>query len=230
MISARPPPWPAPGRAISALSPAARCRRPGGQHSGRRLGPERRLGHVACRRRASKRSAGGGCVALFGLPPDAGIGFVTGATMANFSALAAARHALLGRLGWDVEARGLFGAPPITVVVGAEVHVSVLKALEPAGARPGARGPRRGRRPGADAAGGHPRPDRAGDHLRSGRQREHRGLRPGRGDLRASPRHRIRGCTSTAPSACGRRPARTGLIWQRGSRPRTRGRPMPTSG
>ena len=68
-------------------------------------------------------------VALFGLPPEAGIGFVTGATMANFSALAAARHALLGRLGWDVEARGLFGAPPIPVVVGAEAHVSVLKAL-----------------------------------------------------------------------------------------------------
>ena len=68
-------------------------------------------------------------VALFGLPPEAGIGFVTGATMANFSALAAARHALLGRSGWDVEARGLFGAPPIPVVVGAEVHVSVLKAL-----------------------------------------------------------------------------------------------------
>jgi glutamate/tyrosine decarboxylase-like PLP-dependent enzyme len=68
-------------------------------------------------------------VALFGLPPGAGIGFVTGATMANFSALAAARHALLGRLGWDVEAHGLFGAPPITVIVGAEVHVSVLKAL-----------------------------------------------------------------------------------------------------
>ncbi len=68
-------------------------------------------------------------VSLLGLPPGAGIGFVTGATMANFSALAAARHALLGRLGWDVEARGLFGAPPITVIVGAEVHVSVLKAL-----------------------------------------------------------------------------------------------------
>ena len=68
-------------------------------------------------------------VALFGLPPEAGVGFVTGATMANFSALAAARHALLGRLGWDVETHGLFGAPPITVMVGAEVHVSVLKAL-----------------------------------------------------------------------------------------------------
>jgi glutamate/tyrosine decarboxylase-like PLP-dependent enzyme len=68
-------------------------------------------------------------VALLGLPAGAGVGFVTGATMANFSALAAARHALLGRLGWDVEARGLFGAPPIKVIVGEEVHVSVLKAL-----------------------------------------------------------------------------------------------------
>lgn len=63
------------------------------------------------------------------LPADAGVGFVTGATMANFSALAAARHAVLERAGWDVEAGGLFGAPPITVIVGDEVHVSVLKAL-----------------------------------------------------------------------------------------------------
>ena len=53
----------------------------------------------------------------------------TGATMANFSALASARHALLERAGWDVEADGLFGAPPITVVVGAEAHASVHKAL-----------------------------------------------------------------------------------------------------
>jgi len=68
-------------------------------------------------------------IALFGLPPEAGIGFVTGATMANFSALAAARHTLLNRLGWDVEAAGLFGAPSIKVIVGAEAHVSVLKAL-----------------------------------------------------------------------------------------------------
>lgn len=64
-----------------------------------------------------------------GFPPDAGIGFVTGATMANFTALAAARHALLARQGWDVETQGLFGAPPITVVVGDEVHASLLKAL-----------------------------------------------------------------------------------------------------
>jgi glutamate/tyrosine decarboxylase-like PLP-dependent enzyme len=49
--------------------------------------------------------------------------------MANFTCLAAARQVVVKRVGWDVEAEGLFGAPPITVVVGDEVHVSVLKAL-----------------------------------------------------------------------------------------------------
>lgn len=63
------------------------------------------------------------------LPPGAGGAFVTGATMANFTALAAARHAVLARAGWDVEADGLFGAPPITVVVGDEVHPSLAKGL-----------------------------------------------------------------------------------------------------
>jgi glutamate/tyrosine decarboxylase-like PLP-dependent enzyme len=66
---------------------------------------------------------------LFKLAPDCGGAFVTGATMANFSALAAARHALLKRAGWNVEADGLFGAPPITVVVGAEAHPTLFKSL-----------------------------------------------------------------------------------------------------
>jgi len=66
---------------------------------------------------------------ILGLPGEAGVGFVTGATMANFAGLAAARYAILHKQGWDVEARGLFGAPEITVVVGDEVHVSLLKAL-----------------------------------------------------------------------------------------------------
>ena len=68
-------------------------------------------------------------LSVLGLPAEAEVGFVTGATMANFTALAAARHALLEKLGWDVESQGLFGAPPITVIVGGEVHVSLLKAL-----------------------------------------------------------------------------------------------------
>ena len=63
------------------------------------------------------------------LDADTAVGFVTGATMANFTGLAAARHALIGRHGWNVEKQGLFGAPQIRVVVGDEVHVSLLKAL-----------------------------------------------------------------------------------------------------
>jgi glutamate/tyrosine decarboxylase-like PLP-dependent enzyme len=63
------------------------------------------------------------------LPATSAAGFVTGATMANFTCLAAARHALLERAGWNVEEQGLFGAPTLTVVVGDEVHVTLLKAL-----------------------------------------------------------------------------------------------------
>jgi glutamate/tyrosine decarboxylase-like PLP-dependent enzyme len=66
---------------------------------------------------------------LFKLPANCGGAFVTGATMANFSALAAARHALLQRAGWNVEADGLFGAPPITVIVGEEAHPTLFKSL-----------------------------------------------------------------------------------------------------
>ncbi len=68
-------------------------------------------------------------VELLGLPPATGVGFVTGATVANFTALAAARHAVLAKAGWNVEADGLFGAPPITVVTGAEAHPTLLKSL-----------------------------------------------------------------------------------------------------
>lgn len=66
---------------------------------------------------------------LFNLPGSCSVGFVTGATMANLTCLAVARHALLERAGWNVQEQGLFGAPPLTVVVGDEVHVSLLKAL-----------------------------------------------------------------------------------------------------
>jgi glutamate/tyrosine decarboxylase-like PLP-dependent enzyme len=63
------------------------------------------------------------------LPATSAAGFVTGATMANFTCLAAARHALLKRAGWNVEEQGLFGAPPLNVIVGDEVHVTLLKSL-----------------------------------------------------------------------------------------------------
>src|SRR5437899_3996754 len=70
---------------------------------------------------------------IFGLPVSCGAGFVTGATMANFTCLAAARGALLRRAGWNAEEQGLFGAPELRVVVGGDVHVSLLKALSMVG-------------------------------------------------------------------------------------------------
>lgn len=70
---------------------------------------------------------------LLGLPAETGVGFVTGATMANLSCLVAARHAVLQAAGWDVEADGMFGAPPVTVIVGDEAHPSLMKALGLAG-------------------------------------------------------------------------------------------------
>jgi glutamate/tyrosine decarboxylase-like PLP-dependent enzyme len=72
------------------------------------------------------------CEAL-ALPPGCAGGLVTCATMANFTALVTARQALLARAGWDVTAEGMFGAPPIEVVVSAEGHASILKALGLAG-------------------------------------------------------------------------------------------------
>ena len=74
--------------------------------------------------------AAGWLLDIFGLPDGASVGFTTGATMASFTALAAARHALLERAGWDVERRGLFGAPELPVVVGDEAHVTILAALQ----------------------------------------------------------------------------------------------------
>ena len=67
---------------------------------------------------------------LLDLPREASVGFVTGATVANFVCLAAARGAVLRRAGWDVEANGLFGAPPIQVLIGDDAHTSVFSALQ----------------------------------------------------------------------------------------------------
>jgi len=67
---------------------------------------------------------------LFAFPENTGGAFVTGATMAGFTCLAAARHSLLQRVGWDVESQGLRGAPEITVVMSAEQHPTIVKALK----------------------------------------------------------------------------------------------------
>lgn len=73
--------------------------------------------------------AGAWLLDILGLPADASVGFTTGAMMANFTGLAAARHHVLAKSGWDVERDGLQGAPRVHVVVGAERHVSVDSAL-----------------------------------------------------------------------------------------------------
>ncbi len=97
---------------------------------------------------AVEEVAAGWMLDLLGLPAETGVGFVTGATMANFTALAAARNALLARAGWDVEARGLFGAPE--VAGGGRRRGAFLGAAvaAPAGVRGGA---------GACGGGGRPR-------------------------------------------------------------------------
>ncbi len=66
---------------------------------------------------------------ILNLPLESAGAFVTGATVANFTALAAARHSLLKQAGWNVEADGLFGAPPITVIVSQEAHPTLFKSL-----------------------------------------------------------------------------------------------------
>ena len=68
--------------------------------------------------------------ALLGLPEGVSVGFTSGGTMANFAALAAARHALLARQAWDVEERGLKGSPPIHAVAGEESHATVYGSLQ----------------------------------------------------------------------------------------------------
>jgi len=73
--------------------------------------------------------AGAWLLELAGLPPTMSFGFVTGGHMANFTGLAAARHRVLRNAGWDVEADGLFGAPPIDVMVSEEAHYTISTAL-----------------------------------------------------------------------------------------------------
>jgi glutamate/tyrosine decarboxylase-like PLP-dependent enzyme len=73
--------------------------------------------------------SGAWMIDILGLSKQTAVGFATGATMANFTAMVVARHDLLKKAGWNAEAQGLFHAPDITVITGDEVHVSMLKAL-----------------------------------------------------------------------------------------------------
>ncbi len=166
---------------------------------------------------AIERHAAGWALDLLGLPADASVGFVTGAQMASAVALAAARNAVLARVGWDVEADGLIGAPPVEVFVGEQVHASLLAALRLLGFGAGRavrdrgrrRGPHAARGAGRGARGGRERP---GDRLRAGGGGQHRRERPTRRDRRHRRGSAAPGCTWTAPSGCGPRRARAARI------------------
>jgi glutamate/tyrosine decarboxylase-like PLP-dependent enzyme len=67
---------------------------------------------------------------LLGLPESAAFGLTTGGTMANFAGIAAGRHAVLDREGWDVEGKGLNGAPEVRVLVGEHAHATIFVALK----------------------------------------------------------------------------------------------------
>jgi len=78
---------------------------------------------------ATEQVAGGWLAELLGLPAEVSVGFVTGVQQANFTALAAARHETLRRVGWNVEADGLAGAPRVRVLAGQERHDTIDRAL-----------------------------------------------------------------------------------------------------
>jgi len=77
---------------------------------------------------ALERTAGSWLCDLFGLPPEASVGFVTGAQVSNYVCIATAQHAVLRRAGWDLTRRGLRGAPPLRFVVGEDRHGSIDRA------------------------------------------------------------------------------------------------------
>ena len=156
-----------------------------------------------------------GAASCSGCRDGSGVGFVTGGQMANFTCLAAARHAVLRDAGWDVEADGLQGAPRgpgRRRRAGARdrrASRAGCSASAPDRMRLVAtddQGRMRRRRPARRAR----RARRADDRLRAGGQGQHRRVRSARARSRRRAAPAARGATSTAPSACGRRRARRG--------------------
>jgi len=171
----------------------------------------------------------GWLVDVLGLPPGSYGALVTGTQLANFCALAAARHALLARSGWDVEGKGLNGAPSIRIVAGAEAHATLLRAVSLVGlgsdnielVEVDGQGRMR-----ADAL-----PmldDRTVLCIQAGNVNSGGSIPQGHSVLQRD--ERTRGCMLMELSGSGRARHRTGLIWRRASSWRTLGRRMPTSG
>ena len=94
------------------------------------LGPERGQPYRLAGRGSGGAVAEKWLLDILRLPSGASVGFVTGATVANFVGLAAARGEVLRRVGWDVERQGLFGAPIVNLLIGEEAHATVFSALQ----------------------------------------------------------------------------------------------------
>ena len=187
---------------------------------------------------AAEEVAGEWMLELLGLPADASVGLPTGAGLGNAVGMAAGRHRLsCSATGWDVEAAGLYGAPEIVVIIGDEAHATVLTALQYLGF-----GRDRVTRVATDEQ-GRMRVDALGPTVAALDPRSPLLVIAQAGNVNTGgfdPMGRDRGCpggaperagcTSTAPSGCGRPCRRTCATWWPGSRRRTRGRPTPTSG
>ena len=170
---------------------------------------------------------------LFGLPPTWSVGFVTGAQMATFTSLLTARHELLRQADWDVERDGLFGAPPIEVVVSDESHRTIFTALRMLGL-----GAERVRRVDTDAH-GRMRADRLAEILRRGSGpcivcAQIGNVNTGAADpiteLALLSANAEPGSTLTAPSGCGRQPVNRDAMWLLESNGPIRLPPMDTNG
>ena len=172
----------------------------------------------------SRRSSRAGCWTCSACRPTASVGLVTGAQMANATCLAAARNTVLEQAGWDVVRDGLIGAPPITIVAGAEAHATIFTALRFIGlgmgtARAGRRSTARARSTPRAARSTAPR----SCARRPATSTPARSTRWSRSPTPASAP--ARGCTSTARSGCGRPRARPSAAWCAASSAPTRGPP-----
>ena len=171
---------------------------------------------------------------LLDLPRDASVGVTTGAQMANATCLATARHRVLADAGWDVEADGLAGAPPVTVVVGEHRHSTIDRAVRLLGSAPAAWCSS----PPTTRGGCAPTPspsaldDVAGPLIVCAQAGEVNtgAFDPFDGHRAADARSAAAGSTSTAPSGCGRGRAPTAGTSPPAPRVPTRGASTGTSG
>ena len=171
---------------------------------------------------------------LFGLPETASVGFVTGGQGANTTCLAAARHAVLAKAGWNVEDDGLIGAPPVRILCGEQAHATIDTALRQLGSAQRRRSASKPTtRAGCDPTRFATRcrmPTGPDDRLRAGGKRRHRRLRRVRTDRRRLHRARRLAARRRRIRTVGRRRTRVRAPDEAASSAPTRGQSTPTSG